>query len=269
MWWHALLCTSAVLNLVLWWLVFRAVTHVPAASPAGLEAASVAQLLLCAGYVFGCAYRSVLPVYDIPRIVLVDSRLSSVVVGRSIATFAELCFAAQWALLLHRMAPLSASALPALVSLAIVPLIALAELASWHAVLTTAQRAHALENSLWGLAAALVIASLLLMEPQRVAGWHLPMLTWCVGGAAYVGYIFMFDVPEYWSRWRADQINQRQYLSLAQGMIDACRIRIASHGWEFWKTEILWMSLYFTVGVWSSLSLVYATISLTQPLPGR
>jgi hypothetical protein len=259
--WHAALCAIAVLNLVLWCLAASTVTHG--------TGAGIAQLLLCGGYVLGCAYRSVLPVYDIPRVVLVDSRLSSVMVGRSVATAAELCFAAQWALLLHRMALLSASPNLALVSLAILPLIVLAEACSWYAVLTTAQRAHALENSLWGLAAALVVAILLLMEPQRVPGLHLPMMAWCVGGAAYVAYIFLFDVPEYWSRWRADQTNGRQYLGLAQGLIDASRIRIVSHNWETWKSEIIWMSLYFTVGVWCSISLVYASLSLIQPLLSR
>ena len=62
------------------------------------------QLLLSAGYVFGCAFRSALPVYDVPRIALFDVWLSSVIVGRSVATFAELCFVAQWALLLREIA---------------------------------------------------------------------------------------------------------------------------------------------------------------------
>ena len=56
---------------------------------------------LAAGYVLGCGWRSFLPVFDVPRIVMVDSFWSSVIVGRSVATVAELCFAAQWALLLR------------------------------------------------------------------------------------------------------------------------------------------------------------------------
>ncbi len=260
-WRHALLCAIAALNVVLWSLSAFAVTHVQAVNHAE-AAASHLQLLLCAAYVFGCAYRSVLPVYDIPRVVLVDSRLSSVIIGRSVATIAELCFAAQWALILHRMALLSDSLPVRTVSLVIVPLIVLAEGCSWYAVLTTEQRAHALENSIWGISAALVVASLLVVEPHRVAGLYLPMIAWCVGGAAYVAFIFLFDVPAYWSRWRADQANGHQDLSIAQGVIDACRRRIVSHRWEVWKNEILWMSLYFTLGVWSSISLVYASIIL-------
>jgi hypothetical protein len=266
-WWHALLCAIAALNVVLWSLSAFTVTHTQAVNHAEAAAGHL-QLLLCAAYVFGCAYRSVLPVYDIPRVVLVDSRLSSVIIGRSVATIAELCFAAQWALILHRMALLSDSLPVRTVSLVIVPLIVFAEGCSWYAVLTTEQRAHALENSIWGISAALVVASLLVVEPHRVAGLYLPMIAWCVGGAAYVAFIFLFDVPAYWSRWRADQTNGHQDLSIAQGVIDACRRRIVSHRWELWKNEILWMSLYFTLGVWSSISLVYASIILgEQPVP--
>lgn len=261
-WWHALLCAIAAINVVVWSLSAIAVAHAQAVSHAAAAAAIHMQLLLSAAYVFGCAFRSVLPVYDIPRVVLVNSRLSSVMVGRSVATVAELCFAAQWALMLHRMAILSDSLPVRTVSLLIVPLIVVAEGCSWYAVLTTAQRAHALENSIWGVSAALVVASLLAIEPHRVAGLYLPMIAWCIGGATYVAYIFLVDVPAYWSRWLADEINGRRYLSIAQGAIDAWRRRIVSYRWELWKNEILWMSLYFTLGVWSSVSLVYASIIL-------
>ncbi len=60
-------------------------------------------LLLCAAYVFGCAFRSFLPRADVQRICLFDTWLSSVVVGRSVATVAEICFAAQWAIILYQL----------------------------------------------------------------------------------------------------------------------------------------------------------------------
>ena len=60
-------------------------------------------LLLCAAYVFGCAFRSFLPRADVQRICLFDTWLSSVMVGRTVATVAEVCFAAQWAIILHQL----------------------------------------------------------------------------------------------------------------------------------------------------------------------
>ena len=260
--WHALLRAAAALNLLLWTLAAVAVTHGRAAIDAGASTASQAQLLLSAAYVLGCAFRSMLPVYDIPRIVLVDSRLSSVIVGRSVATVAELAFAGQWALLLHDIAVSSHSPFGQAVSLAIVPLILFAEGCSWYAVLTTAQGGHVVENSIWGLSAALLVVSMLMIGPQRLAELHPLMIVWCLGGAAYVAFMFLFDVPMYWSRWRADRANGRRYLCISQGAVDLWRRRVVSYRWEDWKSEVLWMSLYFTLGVWSSISLVIASVAL-------
>src|SRR5215510_16305297 len=114
-WWF--LCALAAINITAWFL----------AAASGNRAQVGWQLGLSAIYVFGCAWRSVFPVYDIPRICVVNPSASSVLIGRSIATLAELAFAAQWAVYLH------ASDLEGvrLVSLAIVPLIVIAETCSW------------------------------------------------------------------------------------------------------------------------------------------
>jgi hypothetical protein len=264
-WWHALLCSLAVLNVTLW--SFSAIaSHGQSPQADGADSARQLMLLLSAGYVFGCAYRCVLPVYDIPRIVIVDSWLSSVVVGRSVATLAELCFAAQCALILHRVALLNHSEFGQAASLAIVPCIALAEVFSWQAVLTTAQRGHAAENALWGLSATLLVISLLVIGPHRLAAMYPPMLAWCVAGVLYAAFIFLFDVPMYLARWAQDQRAGRRYLSVAQGLTDVCRRRVVSRRWEDWKSEVLWMTLYFSCGVWSSISMVYASVTLYAQL---
>src|SRR5258708_6986816 len=92
-WWY-FLCTVAVVNVAAWALAAERFERHQATLPAGLFAAGRLQLVLSAVYVFGCAFRSVLPVYDIPRFCLFDTPFSSVVVGRSVATIGELCFVA-------------------------------------------------------------------------------------------------------------------------------------------------------------------------------
>jgi hypothetical protein len=258
-WWHTSLRAIAVLNLALWSLAGVAVAREHALIHVETDAACYVQLLLSAGYVAGCAFRSFLPVIDIRRLVLVDSRLSSVLVGRSVATVAELCFAAQWALILHRAAVLGGSSFVQAESFAVVPLIMLAEGCSWYAVLTTEQLAHAVENSLWGLSAALAVAGMLVIGPRHLPALSPPMIA---GGAAYVAFLFVYDVPMYWSRWLVDQENGRRYLSIADGMVDVCRRWTVSYRWEDWRNEVPWMSLYFTFGVWSSIWLVYASLAL-------
>jgi hypothetical protein len=258
-WWHSSLRALAVLNIALWSLSAVAVTRGQVWVDPGTDATSYGQLLLSAVYVSGCAFRSFLPVIDIPRLVLIDSRLSSVLVGRSVATVAELCFAAQWALFLHSTALSGGSRFVQAVSFTVVPLILLAQGCCWYAVLTTNQRAHALENSLWGLAAVLAVAGMLVIGPHRLMGLYPSVLT---GGAAYVAFIFVYDVPMYWSRWRVDQANRRKYSSIADGIVDVCRRWTVSYRWEDWRNEVPWMSLYFTFGVWSSIWLVYASLAV-------
>jgi len=260
--WHALLRANALLSLALLFAAAAAIAHRHHTDD---DTAWRLQLALSAPYVLGCVFRSMLPVYDIPRIVLIDSPLSSVLVGRSVATVAELCFAWQWALMLHAMALLARSPFGQAVSLVLVPLIVLAEACSWYAVLTRRQRAHAIENSIWGLSAALLVASLLVIGPHSIASLYPPTIAWCLGGTAYVAFIFFVDVPMYWSRGLADEASGRPYLTMSQGLVDLRR-RVVSYRWEDWKSEMLWMSLYFTLGVWSSLSLVFASTALAAHL---
>ena len=107
-------------------------------------------LLLCAAYVFGCAFRSFLPRADVQRICLFDTWLSSVMVGRSVATVAEVCFVAQWAIILHQLGTMTGADTTLNAAWVIVPLIVIAECCSWYAVLTTNYRWNAVENSIMG-----------------------------------------------------------------------------------------------------------------------
>src|SRR6202030_4613998 len=107
-WWWSLLTLVSGANIAVWFLLYRVL---PEQSPGGLGTSSGVELmlLLCAVYVFGCAFRSFLPRADVQRICLFDTWLSSVVVGRSVATVAEICFAAQWAMILHRLGAMTGS----------------------------------------------------------------------------------------------------------------------------------------------------------------
>jgi hypothetical protein len=199
-----------------------------------------------------------LPVYDVPRICLFDFGVSSVMVGRSVATVAELCFVAQWALMLHEISRTLGSVVGKVASLALVPLIAIAEICSWYSVLTTSNVGHVAEESIWGLSAALLVASVAAVLPRSPANRRSALLAWCVAGVGYVVFMFSVDVPMYWSRWLADEAGGRHYLTIAEGLLDVSHRRVVSHRWNDWKNEIAWMSLYFSVAVWISIALVHA-----------
>jgi hypothetical protein len=90
-----------VANVLAWALSARALHRQGHTTGAAEWSQRRLQLLLSAGYVAGCAWRSAVPVYDVPRLCLVDSWASSAIVGRSV-TVAELCFARRRAT--HRVA---------------------------------------------------------------------------------------------------------------------------------------------------------------------
>ena len=257
--WRSGLCLVAAINVLAWFLAVGALKKARPGLAAEDYAARRLQLVFCAAYVFGCAFRSALPVFDIPRLVLTDSWVSSVAVGRSVATVAELCFAVQWALFLVQSARVTGSRFVRGASLAVVPLIAVAEGCSWYAVLTTDNIGHVAENSLWGLTAALVLCSMFAVRGVWKAERRRMLLTWCVTGAAYVAFIFLSDVPSYWLRWVLDERCGQHYLTIAQGMHDVATRWVVSYRWMDWKSEVTWMSLYFSVGVWVSISLTYVS----------
>ncbi len=254
--WWSLLCAVAMVNLLAWALSVL-LLHRQHAGRDGWPWRRW-QLLLSAGYVAGCAWRSAVPVFDVPRLVMLDSFASSVLVGRSVATVAELCFAAQWALLLHAAAAAAGSARGRVAARLLVPMIVVAETFSWHAVLTTANLGHVIEETLWGSGALLVGGTLLALRTRL----HPPMRGFAVAVAAaafvYAAYMFGVDVPMYAERWAADQAAGRAYFDVATGLHDAATRWTVSHDWTHWRTEVVWMTLYFSVAVWASIGLAFA-----------
>jgi hypothetical protein len=255
--WWLFLCSVSGLNILAWLLSATVLRRRQGVLSAVVYSSRRMQLFLSSGYVFGCAFRSALPVYDVQRICLYDSWLSSVIVGRSVATFAELCFVIQWALLLREISRATNSTIGINASVAIVSLIVIAEMCSWYSVLTTSNFGHVAEESLWSLSVLILVTSLISIRARFPAALR-PVLTLvCVAGIAYIVFMLLVDVPMYWSRWIGDEASGRHYLTITQGIHDASEHWVVSHRWEDWKNEIAWMSMYFSVAVWLSIALIH------------
>src|SRR5262249_15669192 len=194
-----------------------------------------------------------------------DSWMSSVMVGRSVATVAELCFMAQWALLLNLMAKNAESRFGVVVSWLIVPLIGVAEVCSWYAVVTTCYLGNAIEESICTLPAVLLMVGSVLLWSRCAVRCRPFLATALALGIAYVAFMCLVDVPMYVSRWLADEATGRQYLTFSQGLQDVWTRRLVTFEWEQWRTEIPWMSLYFSVAVWTSIPLVPTPRFVPQP----
>ena len=211
-WWWVMLTLVSLVNIALWFALYRELHTQPVGS-------MQLMLLLCAAYVFGCAFRSVLPRADVQRICLFDTWLSSVLVGRSVATIAEVCFEAQWAIILHQLGTLTGSDAVLNVAFVIVLLIVIAECFSWYAVLTTNFLFNAIENSLWAVAFFLVGAALARLLPEFYGLARIVLVVSIAGIVAYLAFLMTVDVPMYLSRWRDRHTNGGKFLSLLEGAL--------------------------------------------------
>lgn len=252
LWWGMLVLVGST-NIALWFLLYLRFGDRPAGS---LNTPSYPglMLLLCAAYVFGCAFRSFLPRADVQRICLFDSWLSSVFIGRSVATVAELCFAAQWAIILIQLGGTADADTTLNAAWAILPLIIIAECFSWYAVLTTNYLGNAIENSIWAATFAMVWVGLCRLLPEFNGSVRVMLGVGLAGIAVYLAFLVTVDVPMYLGRWRAGPADGKIF-GLLEGLHDARTRWTVTHDIAHWKDEIAWMSLYFSLAVWASLAL--------------
>lgn len=263
-WWMFLVAVSAK-NMAVWMFLHRQYRN-PHDVERDLFPVKL-MLWLCAAYVFGCAFRSFIPRADVQRIVLFDHWISSVMVGRSVATIAEVCFVIQWALVLRYFGRMMKSDTVLNISKLIVPMILVAEACSWYAVVTTSYLGNTVENSIWAAAFLLIGVALvrLMMEFHSLARIALGLSL--AGVVVYVGFLLTVDVPMYFERWEMDMAAGKPLLGLVAGIHDASTRWIVTHDIAHWSDEIAWMSLYFSAAVWSSLMLCgFALIRHWLPL---
>jgi hypothetical protein len=261
-WWWGVLTLVSGANIAIWFLLYRQLPTSSLGSTSGIEH----MLLLCAAYVFGCAFRSFLPRADVQRICLFDTWLSSVVVGRSVATVAEICFAAQWTMIMHQLGAMTGAETTLNAAWVIVPLILIAECFSWHAVLTTNYLGNAIENSIWAVAFFVVGIGLCRLLPEFDGPVRVVLAIAIIGIIGYLAFLMTIDVPMYLSRWRAEVADGGKLLRPLEGLRDVSARWIVTHDLAEWKDEIVWMSLYFSVAVWASLALC-VFYSLEDHLP--
>src|SRR6202171_3380378 len=264
-WWWGLLTLVSGINIAVWSLLYRQLHEQPtgnASDTVGIEV----MLLLCAAYVFGCAFRSFLPRADVQRICLFDTWLSSVVVGRSVATVAEICFAAQWAMILHQLGAMTGADTTLNAAWVIGPLILIAECFSWYAVLSTNYLGNAIENSIWAIAFLVVGIGLCRLLPEFNGPARVVLAIAITGIAGYLAFLMSIDVPMYLSRWRAGVADGSKRLRPLDGLRDVSTRWVVTHDLAEWKDEIAWMSLYFSAAVWASLALC-VFYSLEDRLP--
>jgi len=253
-WWWCLLLLVSGANIAAWFSLYHYLQQPQTENLASTSEIAL-MLFLSAAYVFGCAFRSFLPRADIQRICLFDTWLSSVTVGRSVATVAEICFAAQWAIILHQLGTMTEASTAQSAAWAIVPLILIAECLSWHAVLTKNYLGNAIENSIWGVSFFIIGIALCRLLPEFEGPVAVVLVIAIIGVAGYLVFLATIDVPMYLTRWQVESTASVKRLSPLEGLRDASVRWVVTRDIAEWKDEIAWMSLYFSVAVWASLAL--------------
>jgi hypothetical protein len=251
-WWWAMLTLVSGVNIAAWILMYRELHD---AGSSGRIPGMQIMLLLSAAYVFGCAFRSLLPRADVQRICLFDTWLSSVAVGRSVATVAEVCFAAQWTMILLQLGTMSGATTAVNAAWVIVPLILIAECFSWHAVVTTNYLGNAIENSIWAVAFFIAGVGICRLIPEFDGALRIILVGAVVGIVVYLAFLMTVDVPMYLKRWRADVARGNRGLRPLEGFRDVSTRWVVTYDLSEWRDEIAWMSLYFSAAVWASLGL--------------
>jgi hypothetical protein len=254
-WWWGLLTLVSGTNIAIWFLLYEHF-HTPLIDHLDRTSGIERMLMLCAAYVFGCAFRSFLPRADIQRICLFDTWLSSVLVGRSVATLAEVCFVAQWAVLLHGLGTMAGADTTLNTAWIALALIVIAECVSWYGVVTANYLGSAIENSIWGVAFAVIgigCGRLLLDFDGSV---RVVLAIAILGIALYLTFLATIDIPMYLRRWRSKAGDGgKLVLRPLEGLHDVRTRWVVTHDVAAWRSEIPWMSLYFSAAVWASLAL--------------
>jgi len=229
--WHRVLSAVACLNIALWW-------HFSSVADANNP-----HIKLSGIYTFVCAYRSLFPRVDLERSVLFDTHFSSVFLGRSAATVAEVSFAMQLA---HTLRAIGADFVG--VDL-LVPMLSLAQVFCWSSVISRSNTGHIFEESLWALAGIIISANLGISYASSkdfVVGLGL------LGSVAYVIYMCLVDIPMYIEKRKNE--NKEERLSFWSGVRHAAKHRTIERTWAHWRKEANWMTPYFVFAVWLSIS---------------
>lgn len=292
--WWAFLSAMSLLNIAIWFYSYRTLNLLDPKDPVIIEdddddddddnaannngnnneydeystaAYKRYHLILSGVYVFACAYRSFLPRIDLERYCLWDTMLSSIFLGRSAATIAEISFAGQIALYLRQLADNHDHPWAKVLSMVLVPLITIAQCFCWTGVVTLNHAYHAIEESIWAICSLLVgfeMGSLVVYYPEKRSLFSAGLFGFVIS-IAFCYYMITVDVPMYVRRWRegweqAEKVGKgRQVMRLTsfEGGKDALHRRVVTKSWEVWREETVWLTGYFTSAVWLSLLLVH------------
>lgn len=218
-------------------------------------------------FVVECAWRSIFPSVYNTRQVFWDTPLNAILVDRALAALGEVVWVTQIAMALavvskdvERQPNAVRGAGACMVLLAVT-----GECFSFAGTFTTNALFEIFEASCWtGLFAVGAVCGAYLYchvrKLPRATANTAQNFTLVMGiqGLIYCPYMLISNIPMYEKRYRSDQANHTHYLPWKQGLHDAMTRRVETHAWSKWQSEWLWMTIYFSLAVWSSILMLWA-----------
>lgn len=281
--WFACMCALASLNLLLCAKLFFFSSRSVATSTLSPS------FRLCIVFTLVCAFRSYFPTVYLSRACIVDTFLSNILLARLLAFVGELTWVGQVAQSLKQVNRQLENN-PAVNKLAngVIFLIACAECFSTYATITKNSLFFTLEEGSWVVAGVVSAARLpkarpppsspFLTRPQTCISPALVLLVSAfrrrinpLQGRKYIRrYLIVMctfmivydvwgvttDVPSNFSRYMDERdTTPSPWLSFKDGLAEVTGSCTLDRSWETWSGYLLWMTSYFSLGVWSSVAL--------------
>ena len=288
-WWFALSTVGIINTTIALRVFFFAKPKFPTSNSLSIRVCSLI-------YAVCCAFRSILPRLDVERVCMYEHWLSYITIGRSVATIAEISFAYQLSCVLSDLAgslhavkknyttkdDLILLYIERIISKIQFWMLVVANGFCWSSVISTNQIYHAVEESLWMSSAVLLLScyvivwiksnSLITTIRENKSGKKLSaqeskkftlspslrylFLSMFIFCPIYIVFMIYVDIPMYYNRWFFDTQNQKEYLSLIDGVLDSFQCKQITKSFDFWGKEMPWMSGYFSFAVWFSIFLM-------------
>lgn len=227
---------------------------------------------LAAPMVAVAAWRCVFPTCYLQRYTWYGSWPCSILLGRCLATVAEVAWVAQLALAMafvDKSLPGGGSRFVPLMAWGMVLSICCAEVASDFATITTNGLGYFLEESLWGVSfslfaptnAWLLLRVLKLPRASARVGCCNAVFFTLTASAVSFGYLVWqwgLHVPQEWRQWREQVEAGHVFYGFWDGLKNAASERNVTHAYDIWGPSLVWLTGYFSAGVWSSIALTFA-----------
>ena len=214
-------------------------------------------------FALSCSYRSMNPITESDRKCLYDYKYVLPMHTRSFATFGEISLIIAIVLVInnvlnHLKNKYNVNSI-FYINYILVTIITVANFSCWVSQITQDYMWNVIEESLWGITGSvLCIISIVLYitiknnNSKKINSIKSMLIMLCLVTFIYTTYIIFVDVPMYYKRSKQSRNKKKNEFTQGIKTLNQCQVDTSI---EEWKEEQIWMTGYFTIGVWLLFSL--------------